>query len=99
MHCLVWADLDGDGKPEIITGKRWRGHGDGDAGSHQPMCLFRYVWDPAGPKFTRDTITFDDGVGIGMQIRVVDLDGDGKLDIAVAGKTGTYVLFNRGKAK
>lgn len=98
LHCIVLADLDGNGKPEIITGKRWRGHRDGDPGSHQPLCLFRYVWDSTGPKFTRDTISFDDGVGVGMQIRPADLDGDGKLDIAVAGKSGTYILFNRGKA-
>lgn len=98
-HCLVWADLDGDGKSEMITGKRWRGHGDGDPGSAEPMCIFRYTWDPSAKSFQRDAITFDDGVGTGMQIRTVDLNADGKLDIAVAGKTGTYVLFNRGKAK
>jgi len=96
-HCLTWADLDGDGKPEMITGKRWRGHKDGDPGSAEPMCIFRFIWDPAAGKFTRDTISFDDGVGTGMQIRVADLDADGRMDIAVAGKTGTYVLFNRGK--
>lgn len=97
-HCLIWTDLDGDGKPEMVTGKRWRGHGDGDPGAAEPMCLFRYTWDRASRQFTRDTITFDDGVGSGMQIRTADLDGDGRLDIAVAGKTGTYILFNRGKA-
>ncbi|HOA72468.1 MAG TPA: VCBS repeat-containing protein [Phycisphaerae bacterium] len=97
-HCLTWADLDGDGKFEMITGKRWRGHGDGDPGSAEPMCLFRFIWDPASRTFTRDTISFDDGVGTGMQIRTADLDGDGRLDIAVAGKTGAYILFNRGKA-
>lgn len=97
-HCITWADLDGDGKQEAITGKRWRGHGDGDAGSAEPMCLLRFTWDPAAKEFTRDAISFDDGVGTGMQIRAVDLDGDGKLDIAVAGKTGTYALLNRGKA-
>jgi hypothetical protein len=97
LHSVVWADLDGDGRNEVITGKRWRGHKDGDAGSHEPMCVFRYTWD--GKTFERDTIAFDDGVGTGMQIRVADMDADGKPDLVVAGKTGTYVLFNRGKAQ
>lgn len=98
IHCVQKADLDGDGKPEFITGKRWRGHRGLDPGANQPVCLFRYIWDPIGPKFTQDTISFDDGVGTGMQIRVADLNQDGKPDIAVAGKSGTYILFNRGKA-
>jgi len=98
-HCIIAADLDGSGKPSIITGKRWRGHKDGDPGIGEPMCIFRYIWDPAKEAFVRDTITFDDGVGSGMQIRVADMDGDGKLDIVVAGKTGTYILFNRGPIK
>lgn len=99
LHCLVWTDLDGDKKPELIAGKRFRGHKGGDPGSREPVCLFRYVWDPAARQFTRDTITYDDGIGTGMQIRVRDIDGDGRPDIAVAGKTGTYVLFNRGPAR
>ncbi len=98
LHCLVWADLDGDGRPEIITGKRWRAHTEGDPGLSEPVCLFRFVFNPADKAFTRDAISYNDGVGTGMQIRTVDLDGDKRLDIAVAGKTGTYLLLNRGLA-
>ena len=36
------------------------------------------------------------GVGTGMQIRVADLNADGRPDIAVSGKTGTWVLLNEG---
>jgi len=35
--------------------------------------------------------------GVGLQIRVVDLDGNGWKDIVVAGKSGTYILWNEGK--
>ena len=97
-HCLAWADLDGDGKKELVTGKRWRPHADADPGAHDPVCLYRYIWDPATRTFTRDTISYDEGVGTGMQIRFADLDEDGRLDIAVAGKSGTWILFNRGPA-
>jgi len=31
-----------------------------------------------------------------MQIRVADLNADGRPDVAVSGKTGTWVLLNEG---
>jgi hypothetical protein len=34
-----------------------------------------------------------------MQIRVGDLNGDGRPDIVVAGKTGTWLLINEGTGK
>ena len=97
VHCLVWADIDGDGQGELITGKRVRGHGDKDPGSFDPTCIFYYAWDKAAKQFTRHTIAGPgENVGTGMQIRVVDLNGDKKLDIVVSGKTGTWVLMNEG---
>lgn len=96
-HCLEWADLDGDGKPELITGKRVRGHAGADPGGKEPECLYYYTWDPAAKEFARHDISpAGGGVGTGMQLRVVDLNGDGRLDIAVGGKTGTWVLMNEG---
>ena len=97
VHCLVWEDLDGDGKPELITGKRVRAHAGRDPGDLDPPALFYYKWDPNERKFTRFPIAdFGKGVGTGMQIQVADLNGDGRPDIAVAGKSGTYLLFNEG---
>jgi hypothetical protein len=96
MHCIEWADLDGDGAKEIITGKRWRGHRGRDPGGKDPVCLVRYMWDENTKSFERDVISYDQEIGTGMQIRIVDIDKDSKLDIIVAGKTGTYVLYNRG---
>jgi hypothetical protein len=37
-----------------------------------------------------------DVVGRGMRLNAADMDGDGKLDIIVACKTGLYVFFNKG---
>lgn len=97
VHCLVWADLDGDGQGEVITGKRVRAHTTGDPGVEDPACLYYYTWDAAAKKFTRyDVAPLGSGVGAGMQIRVADLNADGRLDIAVPGKTGTWVLLNEG---
>ncbi len=97
-HYLAWEDIDGDGKKDLITGKRVRGHCGNDPGGKEPAVVYYYTWDQKAKKFTRHTIA-DEGekVGIGMQINVADLNGDKKPDIAVAGKTGTYVLINQGK--
>jgi hypothetical protein len=97
-HALAWADLDGDGAGELITGKRVRGHAGRDPGGKEPECMYYYKWDGSAKEFHRHEISPPGGgVGIGMQIRVVDLNGDRRPDIAVSGKTGTWVLLNQGR--
>jgi len=97
-HSLAWADLDGDGRGELIAGKRVRGHGGRDPGADEPACLYYYTYDTAAGKFIRHTISPPGGgVGTGMQICVADLNADGRPDIAVSGKTGTWLLVNEGK--
>lgn len=94
-HTLAWADLTGDGRPELITGKRYYAHNGKDPGGEEPPRLYYYSWDPASARFTRHTI--DEGhVGTGLQIVVEDFNRDGRSDLAVAGKSGSYVLINRG---
>lgn len=100
-HTLSLADIDGDGSPELITGKRYYAHNGKDAGGQMPPCLYYYKWtsDPAKPgkvQFLRHLV--DEGhAGVGLQIVARDLDDDGDVDIAVAGKSGTYVATNAGQ--
>ena len=95
-HTLHLADLTGDGKLELITGKRVYAHNGNDPGGKEPPCLFYYTWNTATKKFQRHVI--DRGVvGTGLQIRTADLNGNGRLDIAVAGKSGTYIVWNLAK--
>lgn len=91
-HTLVWVDLDGDGADELITGKRYYAHNGKDPGGNEMPCLYYYRWDPKTKEFSRQTI--DEGhVGCGLQMVTQDLNGDQKVDIAVAGKSGTYLLL------
>ncbi|MFK8112796.1 MAG: FG-GAP repeat domain-containing protein [Rubripirellula sp.] len=91
-HSLAWRDLDGDGHPELITGKRYFGHNGRDPGGMEMPCLYYYKWDATAEEFSRHTI--DEGhVGCGLQIVTSDFNDDQKTDIAVAGKSGTYLLL------
>ncbi|GIX00780.1 MAG: hypothetical protein KatS3mg111_4112 [Pirellulaceae bacterium] len=93
-HCLHWADLDGDDQPELITGKRVRAHNGKDPGGMEPPVMKYYVWNKQRQQFSDYLINRGD-VGTGLQIRTADLDGDGDVDIVVAGKEGTQILFSR----
>jgi len=85
------------GKDEVgfVTGKRIRGHRSADPGSLEPRCVFYYVHNPQKPGFDRVILTWDEDVSTGMNINVLDIDGDGDQDIVMAGKSGLYLLRNK----
>ena len=95
-HALVWQDIDGDGQPELITGRRFKAHSGGDPGDADPGCLYYFKWNATTRTFAKFTIA-ENGPGIGLQIRLADLNKDGRPDIVVAGKSGTHILWNEGK--
>jgi len=93
-HALALTDIDGDGEPELITGKRYRGHSGHDAGSYDPLVVFYYKINRKTGEFTRYPISVNGTAGVGTQIIAMDLDGDGDIDIATAGKTGVHFFEN-----
>jgi hypothetical protein len=93
-HALALADIDGDGEPELITGKRYRGHNGSDAGSYDPLVVYYYKINRKTGEFTRYPISVNGTAGVGTQIIAMDLDGDGDIDIATAGKTGVHFFEN-----
>jgi hypothetical protein len=94
VHVLKLVDLDGDGKPELLAGKRYRGHSGNDPGSYDPLVIFYYKIDTKSGKFTRYPISMNGTAAAGTQFIVQDLDSDGDLDVAAAGKTGVHFLEN-----
>ncbi len=94
-HALHHVDIDGDGLPDLVTGRRWWAHGPkGDAGPNDPAYVY---WFQA--KRSKDgTITYtphviDDDSGIGTSFAIADMNGDGRPDVIVANKKGVHVLL------
>ena len=52
FHTMALADLDGDGKPELITGKQLLAHNGGDVGAYEPVFVFWYKIDTAASSVT-----------------------------------------------
>ena len=76
-HSITLADINGDGVPELVTGKRFMAHNGGDPGEYEPLGALLVQLASAGPspKWTKHVISYNEGIGAGMNTVVVDLDG------------------------
>lgn len=96
-HALTMADLNGDGQMDFVTGKRFMAHNGKDPGEREPLGIYWYEYfkNEAGQiEWAKHVIDYSTRTGAGMQVVVSDLDQDGDLDIAVAGKSGLYLFEN-----
>ena len=91
-HSLVLADMNKDGLPDFVTGKRWMAHMGKDPeedADHPPFLVWFELQRKDGkPVWTKYVIDSDSGVG--TQIEVTDINGDGLPDIAISNKKGVY---------
>ncbi|MBK1831308.1 VCBS repeat-containing protein [Verrucomicrobiaceae bacterium R5-34] len=96
-HAMACADIDGDGIKDIVTGKCYFAHNGKDPGAKDPAVLywFRTTRGKKGTTFTPHRI--DDNSGVGRQISTADLNADGKEDIVISNKKGTYVFLQAGQ--
>jgi HEAT repeat protein len=93
-HFMLMADLDNDGKDELLTGKRYYAHNGHDPGENDPRCIYYYKFDTATKKWTRHLVHEGGTVGFGINTAVADIDGDGDIDIVAPGKSGLYLIEN-----
>jgi hypothetical protein len=97
-HASTLVDLNGDGRKDLVTGKRFMAHNGSDPGEKEPLGVYWYEYaaSPAagGVEWIRHVIDYGGRMGGGMQIPVVDIDGDGDLDIVCAGKSGLFLVEN-----
>ncbi len=93
-HALGFADIDGDGDPDLVTGKNFKSEGDNDPMPDGDLVLAWYELDP-GKTFPwiKHVISENENIGVGMELGLADADNDGDIDIVVTGKNGGPWLF------
>ncbi|MCU0959882.1 MAG: VCBS repeat-containing protein [Pirellulaceae bacterium] len=89
-HAIHLADINRDGLMDFVTGKRFWAHNGHDPGSFEPAVLCWYELQRAEGqlRWIKHRIHHDSGVG--LHFRIVDLNGDGLLDIVTSNKKGVY---------
>jgi hypothetical protein len=99
-HAARFADMNGDGVLDFITGKRYWSHLENYNGEDPYGAAVVYVYRtvrnpsaPGGAEFVPELI--HNRSGVGSSFEVMDLYKDGVPDIATAGAYGTHVFLSR----
>ena len=97
-HGSTSADIDGDGIPDFIVGKRFFSHLesylDPDPYGAPVLYVYRTVRNkkaPGGAEFVPELIHNQSGAG--SQVLAVDLNKDGAVDIVTSTTQGAFVFF------
>lgn len=90
-HALALIDINSDGNPDLISGKRYLAHMEGDPGTHDPSVLYWYEFVPGkNPQWIPHLV--DDASGVGTNFQAEDINGDKLVDIIISNKKGVFVF-------
>ena len=93
IHALAAADLNGDALLDIVTGKRYYAHPstNPDPGTTDPPVLYWFELSRGddGAAFTPHLI--HDASGVGCNFTIADTNQDGRPDIVVSNKHGSFL--------
>lgn len=98
LHALALVDMDGDGLKDIVTGKRRYAHGPaGDPDPKAPAVLYWFQLKRNGSSVEYIPHLIDNDSGVGTQVSVTDMTGDGLPDVLVGNKRGQFVFLQEKK--
>lgn len=101
LHATAFADIDGDGVPDFITGKRWYSHGyryeENDVDAPPVMYWFKTI--RRGNQVSFEPHMINNNSGLGTQINVLDVNGDGAPDVLTSARHGTFVFLNHTRTR
>ena len=97
IHALQLTDVNGDGLPDIVTGKRRWAHGptkDDEPMADPVLCWFELKRSGSGgASFIKHLVDADSGVG--TQLTTAHINKDAKPDIVIANKHGVFVFSQK----
>jgi hypothetical protein len=99
-HASALADVNGDGRLDLVTGKRFQARNAPAQGDNDPLGLYWYELTRAGDNrvaWARHTIAYGGKAGGGLQMTVRDMDGDGDVDVVSGGKSGLFLAVNQAR--